>query len=259
MRHHVRRLVVVVAFETGTLAWLAHLGTSDWLRIDWSDLDTWLQMTPTDEVLAATVWLIAIICAGWLTVSTLLYVAARLSRIPAALRSVQWMTLPAIRRLSEGALAALLVTASTIAAPAEAQAPPVVVVVDDDGKLLPPGLTLPDVDPIPPLVQLPHEQSTQPAESRSQSTDLPQELVLPDLGKAIEQQDAGPVQITVEPGDNLWTISRSHLMALTGEWPGNHQIAPYWRRVIELNRPILKSGNPDLIYPGEVVTMPNKA
>jgi nucleoid-associated protein YgaU len=34
------------------------------------------------------------------------------------------------------------------------------------------------------------------------------------------------------------------------------EISPYWRVVIETNREGLRSGDPDLIYPGETVVLP---
>lgn len=58
--------------------------------------------------------------------------------------------------------------------------------------------------------------------------------------------------VTVVKGDHLWKISARHL----GPEAGNGDIAPYWRTVIEVNTPNLKSGDPDLIYPGEVIEMP---
>jgi nucleoid-associated protein YgaU len=34
------------------------------------------------------------------------------------------------------------------------------------------------------------------------------------------------------------------------------EVVAYWRSVIEANRERLQSGDPDLIYPGEVVLLP---
>ena len=59
----------------------------------------------------------------------------------------------------------------------------------------------------------------------------------------------------VVPGDNLWSIAEMHLLA-QNEVIGDPEIARYWLRVIEHNRARLRSGDPDLIYPGEVVTLP---
>lgn len=61
-----------------------------------------------------------------------------------------------------------------------------------------------------------------------------------------------PGTVVVEKGDHLWKISARHL----DERASNGEIAPYWRRVVEVNTPQLRSGDPDLIYPGEVVQLP---
>jgi hypothetical protein len=63
----------------------------------------------------------------------------------------------------------------------------------------------------------------------------------------------------VASGDNLWTIARAHLAGTrsggSGE-PTNREVADYWVRVVEANRNGLRSGDPDLIYPGEEITLP---
>lgn len=62
--------------------------------------------------------------------------------------------------------------------------------------------------------------------------------------------------VVVASGDHLWKISDRHLHATFGHNPTNREILPYWLEVIDVNRPTLRSGNPDLIYPGEVVRLP---
>jgi nucleoid-associated protein YgaU len=62
--------------------------------------------------------------------------------------------------------------------------------------------------------------------------------------------------VIVEKGDHLWKMSGHHLQSVLGRPATNTEISPYWRRVVDTNRPNLRSGNPDLIYPGEVVTLP---
>lgn len=64
--------------------------------------------------------------------------------------------------------------------------------------------------------------------------------------------EAAAASVVVVEGDHLWKISARHL----GATAGNEQIAPYWRQVVETNAPHLRSGDPDLIYPGEVVQLP---
>jgi hypothetical protein len=63
----------------------------------------------------------------------------------------------------------------------------------------------------------------------------------------------------VERGENLWEISRNHLASATGRDPaeiGTREVAAYWLRVVAANRARLRTGNPDLIYRGELVRLP---
>jgi nucleoid-associated protein YgaU len=63
----------------------------------------------------------------------------------------------------------------------------------------------------------------------------------------------------VKRGENLWTIARDHLASArsggSGE-PTNREVAEYWLRVMEANKGHLWSGDPDLIYPEEEITLP---
>lgn len=241
MHRKIARLAVLVGFEAGALVLLLYLGRRPWLKIRWSQLGTWLRVTPPEDAIAALIWLAALGCVIWLTGSTLLHLAARASQMPGLINSVEWMTLPAIRRVTEGALAAMLATSTMPVTPAWADPPPpVVLVVDPDGALLPPGLTGPAPEEpqeagsesgVPPLPPLPHEIRADVDESPSNN-------------------------VVVQDGDNLWTMSRRHLTAALGQRPTNQEIAPYWRQVIAQNQPHLISGNPDLIYAGETIEMP---
>ena len=63
--------------------------------------------------------------------------------------------------------------------------------------------------------------------------------------------------VTVEPGDSLWSIAADELEAVRGSRPTDREVATYWRRVIEVNRPsLVDPANPDLIFPGQVMTLP---
>lgn len=62
--------------------------------------------------------------------------------------------------------------------------------------------------------------------------------------------------VIVVLGDHLWKIAKTHLTELEGKSPANSEVTPYWRDVISTNRAGLRSGNPDLIYPGELVQLP---
>jgi nucleoid-associated protein YgaU len=61
----------------------------------------------------------------------------------------------------------------------------------------------------------------------------------------------------VRRGDNLWSIARAEIVRTTGDaHPRDAVIAEYWQRVIALNRATLRSGNPSLIFPGEIIALP---
>jgi len=62
--------------------------------------------------------------------------------------------------------------------------------------------------------------------------------------------------VVVEKGDHLWSISAEHLEQRMARHPRDMEVASYWHQVIEVNRHRLQSGDPDLIYPGETVLLP---
>jgi nucleoid-associated protein YgaU len=74
---------------------------------------------------------------------------------------------------------------------------------------------------------------------------------------AFEEGSPPGGSVVVKPGDHLWKISESHLEGILERPPELREIVPYWFAVIEANRGRLASGDPDLIYPGEVITLPD--
>lgn len=65
-----------------------------------------------------------------------------------------------------------------------------------------------------------------------------------------------PQEVTVLAGDHLWKISKTYLESRARQGVSDSEVAPYWRLVIEENRDRIRSGDPDLIYPGETIVMP---
>ncbi|MCP5025180.1 MAG: hypothetical protein GY929_02740 [Actinomycetia bacterium] len=63
--------------------------------------------------------------------------------------------------------------------------------------------------------------------------------------------------VTVSEGDNLWSLSEARLEADLGRPATDGEIADYWRQVVDANQSTLQSGDPDLIYPGESITLPD--
>ena len=60
--------------------------------------------------------------------------------------------------------------------------------------------------------------------------------------------EAPPRTHIVEPGENLWSIAESVA--------GRNNLLPYWRALVAQNDATLRSGDPNLIFPGEILTLP---
>jgi nucleoid-associated protein YgaU len=67
---------------------------------------------------------------------------------------------------------------------------------------------------------------------------------------------AAAAHVVVRPGDNLWLIARTALGHPVGHPPSEAEVARYWHAVIAANRATLRSGNPSLVFPGEIVALP---
>jgi nucleoid-associated protein YgaU len=58
------------------------------------------------------------------------------------------------------------------------------------------------------------------------------------------------------PGDNLWRIARARIEASAPQRATDGEIVRYWRRLVDANRTTLRSGDPNLIFPGEILRLP---
>ena len=62
---------------------------------------------------------------------------------------------------------------------------------------------------------------------------------------------------TVMAGDSFWSIAAQRVRSATGLAPSDAEVARYWRVLIEANRDhLVVPGEPDLIHPGQVFTLP---
>ena len=247
----------LVVLEVALVFALHALGRLEGFAIDWSDPAGWLDTVAFEDAVGAVVLMVALVMAYWLLLSTLAYLAASMSGRPGTMGAVGWLTLPPVRRLVRRAVA-LSIAASAVAgplAPAVANltgggSVPVVIEVDEGGRLHSPGgpgapadedrsdiVVPPHLDPRPPPI------NTQEPE-RSPGAD-------PSVDGSHNHS------VVVRRGDHLWSLSERHLAQVLGRSDlGEHEIARYWVRVIETNRGTIRSGNADLIYPGEVIELP---
>jgi hypothetical protein len=97
--------------------------------------------------------------------------------------------------------------------------------------------------------------STEQPVVRAPARTTPRGEAAPPPARAAHRDPREAVHVVVA-GDNLWTIAAARLADEHGTHPSSAQIVPYWRAVIAANVGTLRSGNPNLIFPGEVVELP---
>lgn len=136
----------------------------------------------------------------------------------AGARPVSWLSIGPLRRAVDAVLAGTLVVASMAPAAATDQVSPSYVPV--------------------PAGQVSTESEAQPA------------IASPATARAVESE------VIVSPGDSMWTLAETHLAATWGRPPTDAETAPYWVDVVEANRSRIRSGDPDLIFPGETIMLP---
>jgi hypothetical protein len=103
-------LLGLLGLELAAVLALHWLGRFAGLRIGWGEPVQWLASSSVQEVLGALLRTVGLVMAYWLLASTVLYLLASLTRLPAAVRAVSWATLPLARRVADHAVAVTLAT-----------------------------------------------------------------------------------------------------------------------------------------------------
>jgi hypothetical protein len=173
-----------------------------------------------DDLALAVAWIVALAASAWLFVATGACVVALGLARPRLARRISPVLPVGLRRWVEVAIVGACVALPAL--PAQAVAPPRVSAVVDDQ----------------PVVRAPETPRSAPT---------PTAAIAP---------TAVPQHTIVRAGDSLWLIARASLTHATGRRPGDTEVARYWRAVIAANRPTLRSGDPSLIYAGEIVVLP---
>lgn len=215
-------LLAITVAAGGAGIVLHRLGSLPWLQVE-PTLD-WLRTTPPGDAVAALARTAGTWCAAWIALSTAAHLASLLLGIGRTVDVTGVFVLPVVRRIGRVALAGAL---SWPALPAAAVPPP-------------------------PIVEPAHEPSGEAGEAGLDAT-WPGIARLPEATATSAEHRS---VVVVEPGDNLWRIAERALVETGVDHPTSRQVAGYWAGVIEANRHRLRSGDPDLIYPGEEILLP---
>ncbi|HEY7564288.1 MAG TPA: hypothetical protein VIA81_05125 [Acidimicrobiia bacterium] len=203
---------------------------------------------PVEPALAAAARLIGLVVGYWLGATAILYLLVSLVRGARTVRAVGLVTFGPIRRLIDRMTAGAVVVSLTIPLAASAGTVPgyVPVPAGDSAPVPsePAGTTTTQPAPAivePPSLYLPvvpfPEPEAQPASSDNR---LPNH----------------EIEVTVAAGDDMWQLAEQRLEIHLGRPATDAEIAPYWLAVIGANLHRIRSGDPDLIYPGEVLVLP---
>jgi len=170
----------------------------------------------------------------WLTTTQMLFTVAVITQTDWMIDALRPVTLPIVRRIAAGATT-VSITMSSVAAVAQIAPEPTIIVVDEEA-----GSDLrQEATPTPvlqPLVEYGIEEPALPLEP--------------------EGSYSAPLTWEVRRGDHLWSIAGEHLAIVLDRRPTREEHRNYWVEVVDTARPIIRSGDPNLIYPGEKIPLP---
>lgn len=256
-------LVVFTALGRGALAGPLLTEPATW--------GAWAGQREPVVVLFAALRLVVLALGWYLLVVSLAGIAARVVRARRLVAVADLVTVPMVRRMLHGALGVSLATSSLSAMGTAALAgeqPPNVVEIHGDGEEADPdwwritsedirgGATSPASEPAPTPDPVP---VAAPAEVMAQPPGEP--WVTRDARPQAEAE-AGGRQVAsgrwqVQAGEHFWSIAEQVVGESLGREPSEDEVESYWLALIRENRAGLADPeNPDLIYPGQVFTLP---
>lgn len=240
--HTARRwasLLVLLAGEVAAVVLLARLGRREPFAIPFDDVGIWVRATDPADAAIALIRLVALAAAGWLLLTTLIYTAARAIDTSRTLRALEWATLPTVRLVVDRALVFAAVGALVSPASAARLASSSTAGDVRDGRS---GSSVSTATTAIP--------ATVPATAPAIAA------LVPGAPTTIGTPDSA---VVVAPGDNLWSLATAQLASTTGRARATldtGEIARYWAAVCDVNRTRVRSGNVNLIYPGELIVLP---
>lgn len=254
----------------GAIVALQEVGDEDIARIDWHDLAAWLADVPPENAIVALVRVVTLALAWWLAASTVLYAIARVTRVPAAAHGASWITVPTVRRLVDGVVASTVVASATLTSPAVAAASSSLAPVRtaawsapaDDGAPVGHGYTPTPAGDGTATTETTATYTPRPAGIGEQSTTSTTAPAMPPARTSAgppQPVSSSPLTHRVAPGDNLWTIAVNRVALASGIAPddvSDGDARAYWLRLLDANRAHLRSGDPNLIFPGETLELP---
>lgn len=247
----------------------------------------WAPWADGRDPLVATVAVLrlGVLALSWYLVGvTSVGILARLLRAARLIRLADALTIPALRRLLQGALGVSLATMMAVGAPpapTHRDAASVTLKASEEDRVPDPTarstITLASADqlPAPPRdqVTLGHvdDATAELAEDERSPRGRPLPLELADPSSRGPEPPVDEVEDAVAgrdlpshdgehrviAGDSFWTIAEDVLAASLGRTPSETATFSYWQEVVAANRSrLVDPENPDLIFPDQVLVLP---
>lgn len=228
-------------------------------------LRPWSRPTDPETLIIVAAWWTAVLLVAWLALSVVLWVG-RIRR-PGRRRRPLRLTAPGSRRVAE---ALLLVVTAACSPPGEGAEPPRIEILGPAAApAAPPALPSESSTTSSGAVGPTTSSGPVAAASGSEpSVPIPYDgpyrsPLLHWLTGTQNDQDesAAPAAAAsrthvVERGEHFWSIARTTVATARGRPPSEAEIADYWVGLIRVNGDRIRSGDPDLIHPGEVLVLP---
>jgi len=218
----------------------------------------WASQRGATEVVFALLRIGVVAVAWYLLGVSVIGVAVRLLRLGRLVRVADIVTVPAVRRLLQGALGLGLATAAVTAGSAPGRVPGATAAAavaaepavgsSAEVALLDTGVALPGAARL----------TMNPLGARGASFAVMRQVGPPSPSPWVQRDEAAPDRAwEVQPGEHLWAIAERTLAQAWGRAPTDAEIEPYWNDLVAHNRDALADpANPDLVYPGQVFGLP---
>jgi hypothetical protein len=268
-----RRLLVLTALSHVTVAVLA---------LERPPVAGGITRWSGDDLALATAWLLALVLSAWLAIVGTVGVLALVRRNERVALRMSRFAPAFVRRVVEAAVVVMCAVGPATAAHASPPTPrpPVVVHVNADGTIDvrrsggrsagEDRATTATTDQPVVRAPAPATSSAPPTTAAATAQGLPvprADVSIAPRGQAPRERQVavapgqpaslGPMtRHVVQRGENLWSIARVTVTAAQRGPVTTERIAHYWRSVVAANRGTVRSGNPSLIFAGEVVALP---
>lgn len=238
-------LLGLLVAGAAAVALLHALGDQPWARVETGEPGRWMTATPPVEALMAVLRLAGLAVGWWLLATTTATATATLARAERLGRLVRPLTWAPARRAADRAVAAgvsVVLVASGVPSWADEAAPP------------PPALSEPAA-----VDRAPAGGSARDGPADAGDADAPVDAGNPAEPADARDSDEPARTHEIAAGESLWVIAAEDLAAHRGlpvAELAEAAVAAHWRAVIEANADRLRSGDPDLVFPGEQLRLP---